>query len=701
MATVYTTTSTTALQYPSTTYMDRMRGGGDDDGDLYVMGKDSTANQYTLYRSTNDGTSWSAFKSFTRTGLAEMGSIFVGRDGYVRLVYRVNESSLDKIYIRGLNTDGSAWENELLLSSVGNGGSGGSVYQGIDVWQTVAGGTEYYCVAVGYTSGASHGVRLLGAYTRPIPSTTVADNTVIQGTRQWLFTGSGRITPSIDAQHTGDGKTTTNPHLWVSFGRTSSYVVKLAWNGDGWTGPTAAVTLAAGFTAMDSITGRWDGSRFIVATRSTTDATRVILRERNQGNTTTTTRTSPAHSQGTIRPMSFTYNSTTGDARVYAVGTTVNDLYYVDYFRTLNTWGSWTVVTTTDILGTNVDNWSVRRSTYGTAKYDVVTQAVTTGVVTHTAQVFGSYTPLPGTWNFQGLSHVNGGARLFSSGLPINWFFNDTDPSSVQTAYAVRRQIGTGSFTYWRASDSTWQAAEVKNVSGSLSLSVPAGWASSATEATHTYHLKTWNTADQTSGYTGEAFLLTPSVPVDPVLTAPAAGTYTSDNVTATWTSTDQSAYKVRLDFSPSGNITDTGKVADAAARSYAIPATLADLTSYIVKLETWNAEGLVSAVIQATINVDFVEPATPTLVCTPSTTNGWIAVVVTNPAPSGGQPAVDRQDLYRRETAVGGEGTRIAAGLATGATYNDWRAVHGIAYEYRVQTFGVNGANIFSAWTT
>src|SRR5688572_22009441 len=133
MATVYTTTSTTALQFPSTTYMDRMRGGGSDDGDLYVMGKDSTANQYTLYRSTNDGTSWSAFESFTRTGLVEMGSIFVGRDGWVRLVYRVNESSLDKIYIRGLNTDGSAWETELLLSSVANGGVAGAVYQGIDV----------------------------------------------------------------------------------------------------------------------------------------------------------------------------------------------------------------------------------------------------------------------------------------------------------------------------------------------------------------------------------------------------------------------------------------------------------------------------------------------------------------------------------------------------------------------------------------
>src|SRR5688572_21444647 len=125
--------------------MDRMRGRGDDDGYLYCMGKDSTANTYSIYRSTNGGTSWRLYRPFTRTGLVEMGSLFVGRDGWVRLVYRVNESSLDKIYIRGLNTDGSAWESELLLSSVANGGVAGAVYQGIDVWQTVSGGVEYYC----------------------------------------------------------------------------------------------------------------------------------------------------------------------------------------------------------------------------------------------------------------------------------------------------------------------------------------------------------------------------------------------------------------------------------------------------------------------------------------------------------------------------------------------------------------------------
>lgn len=697
MATVYSTTNSAPLQYPSTVYMDRERSSGY----LFVMGKDTTSNQYTLYRSTNGGTSWSSYASFTRSNLAEMGSLFVGRDGYARLVYRVNESSNDKIYIRGLNLSTTSWESELLLSSVGNGGSGGSVYQGVDMWQTVSGGTEYYAVAVGYTSGASHGVKMLGAWTRPIPGTTIADNTVIHGTRQWLVTGSGRITPSIDAQHTGDGKTSSNPHLWVAFGRTGAYVVKLAWNGDGWTGPTSPVTLQTGFSAMDHMPGRWDGSRFIVATRSTTDATRVVLRERNQGNTDTTTRTSPAHSQGNIRTLAFNYNSNTGDVRVYAVGTTINDLYYVDYVRGSDAWGSWVVVTSTDILGAGVDNWALRRSTYGNTRYDVLTgHSGSPNTVVHAGQTV-SYSPLPGEWNFQGLAHTNGGARVWNTTLPINWFFHDTDPGSAQTAYAIRRQIGAGSFAYWRASDSTWQAAEVKNVSASTSITVPANWAGSTSEAIHSYWLKTWNTADQTSGYNGDVFTLTPSEKVNPTLTAPSAGTYTTDSVTATWTATEQSAYRVRLDLAAGGNLTDTGKVSDSAARSYAIPFVLSDLVSYIVKLETWNNEGLVGDVQQATIDVDFVEPATPTLVCTPSAANGWIAVVITNPTPSGGQPAVDRQDLYRRETAVGGNGTRIAKDLASGATWNDWRAVSGVAYEYRVQCFGVNGANIFSAWTS
>lgn len=691
MATVYSTTNSTPLQYPSTTLMDRHRSNGN----LYVMSRDSTANSYSLYRSTNGGTSWSSVANFSRSNLQEM-AFFLGKDGWVRLVYRTNESSEDRVYIRGLNTETNSWETELRLATAGNGGVAGAVYSGLDVWQSIIGGTEYYIVAAGTVVGAQHGVTVFGAYTRPIPGTTVADNTVIHGTRQWLVTGSGRITPSIDGQHTGDGKTASNPHAWLAWGSTGAYSTKLAWNGDGWTGSSAKVTYATGLSATGFTPARWDGARFLVATRQ---ASTVVVYERNAGNTDHATRTTPTHPQGVVRTHSLNYNSNTGDMRVYGVGTTIPDLYAVDYTRGTNTWGSWAVVTATDILGAGVDNWTPRRSTYGNTKYDVLTahSGAPNTVVHSTGTV--PYSPLPGLWNFQGLSHTNGGARQWNTGLPINWIFQDTDPSSAETAWAVRRQIGAGSFSYFRNSDSTWQAAEVKNVGANISLTVPANWATSAAEATHSYWLKSWNTADQTSGYTGEVFTLTPSDKVNPVITAPAdASTVTTEAVTLTWTCTDQGAYQASV-FIFGILLSTTGKIVDAATRSIVLSERFANTFNYSIQLKTWNAEGLVSDTQQVNISVAFVVPATPTIVATPSAVNGWIAVAITNPAPSGGQPVVSKQDLYRRKTGDT-VSLRIAKDLASGATYNDWTAVSGQPYEYQVVTLGVNGATAASAWT-
>src|SRR4051812_33649588 len=209
MVAIAATTNTTPLQNPGVTSIDR----DPNTGHLFCMVRATTANNYDLYRSTNLGVSWSLAQTLTRTNLVEVGSIFVGKDSWVRWVYRTNESSADKIYIRGLNTDTLSWEPELQLASAANGGVAGAIYQGLDVWQTIYGGTEYYAVAVGFTSGASIGVKMLGAYTRPIPGTTIHDDTVIMGTRQWVATGSGRVGPSIDAQHTGDAKTSSTPNL--------------------------------------------------------------------------------------------------------------------------------------------------------------------------------------------------------------------------------------------------------------------------------------------------------------------------------------------------------------------------------------------------------------------------------------------------------------------------------------------------------
>jgi hypothetical protein len=90
----------------------------------------------------------------------------------------------------------------------------------------------------------------------------------------------------------------------------------------------------------------------------------------------------------------------------------------------------------------------------------------------------------------------------------------------------------------------------------------------------------------------------------------------------------------------------------------------------------------------------------TPTLVVSAQAALGAIRSVITNPAPSGGAPALASQDLWRRVVGDTTDGVRVATALTSGATYDDWTVTSGVAYEFRAQAIGVNGTSKYSAWT-
>jgi hypothetical protein len=618
-----------------------------------------------VYRSTDSGGSWSTFATLVRASIVEIGSILIHHQGWLHWVYRTNESSEDRIYYRRLYIPTAAWSTELLVSSAGNGGVAGAVYQGIDhQWLEHAGGAGHDGLFVaGYTVGATHGIRMFGVHSGG--SGPILTNGLINGSRSFLHTGSGRVGPTIDVDHNGDGRTSTGHHMWITWGRTALRAAKMAWNGSGWTQPSSSLTIASSISAADWISGRWDGARFTMVARGVATDT-VVLYDRNSSNTTTTTWTSGVHPAGAIRSCAVNYNSVTRDARVFAVGTSNADLYYVDFIRATSTWSGWTTVTTTDILGANVDNWSVRRSTYGNTKHDAYTaHSGAPNTLVHTALSL-AYAPLTPTWNFVGVSYTNGGAREVSGSVPLNWDFLDPDPLDAQTAYALRRQIGAGALNYWRASDSTWQVAEVKNVSGSSNMSLPAAWGLDA-DAAHSYWVKVWDGTDVASVYS-DALVLIPSTKSNPTITSPAdGGVVSSDTVTVTWTVGSQSAYRVEtlifgFVLKDSGWITGT-------ETSYVSPERLADALSYSVRVTTKNSEGLASDADTNSFSVDYVEPAVPTLVATPQPSLGYISVAITNPAPtisfvSAGADAHDANAAGTSTVTPGLPGSMVAGDL-------------------------------------
>lgn len=545
MATVTTTTVSNPLIYPSQTQIERVRSG-----DLWVMVAATTANTYELWRSQNAGASWTLALSTVRANLVEIGCIQVQRAPYNQLIwcYRTYETGADRVWVRTISDLGAsslAWNTEVPAASA-VAGSAGAVLSGIDIQNVVAGGQIYVIVGLGVQNGANR-----GAHFNILTGSTLAslsqNNNLFTGTRLWTpEVGTGRVTPSVDIEHSGDGHSSNTPHLWMCWGRTQAWAVKCSWTGNGWSGPSAPVQLnpITLTPAQDSVAGRWDGARFVTAVPDPAATSVVTVFERNQANSTTTIRQTPTHPTGVVRNCTIGWNSVTGDLRVFAVGTSTTVLYYVDYVRATGVWSSWTQVTATAVLGATGNNYSVRRGTDG--RYEVLTaHSGAPNTIVHTAQSL-SYAPNAPTWDTAAMQLPSGASADVNVPLILDWTFSDPDPADTQGSYAVSRQIGAGALAYWRASDSTWQAAEVQNTSATSTITLPAPWGS-GTDAATTFKAKTWDAAAVAGPY-GDGYVVVPSTVVNPAISSPTPATViTADNVTVVWTAAEQVAWRARI----------------------------------------------------------------------------------------------------------------------------------------------------------
>ncbi|MEU7978258.1 hypothetical protein AB0B63_06970 [Micromonospora sp. NPDC049081] len=677
-------------------------------GTLWVAVINNASNGVNYFRSVNGGSSWTSAGSWTISAtVREISSLHIGNDEQLTIAYRTSESSQDRIWLRRARATQVTFTagSPALLASPGNGGVAGSVHTGLDV-QVVgipSDGTARAVVAAGTVIGASMGVTLYGANISA-NETITANNALITGKRQWLFTSlsTGRSTPSLDIEHIGDAKTANVPHLWLAFGRDRIYVIKLPWGGRTWTGPTAGASLQT-IPVQDALAGRWDGKRFLVAapTAGAGATDTVTVAERNQANSLTVQWVTPPHPTGDVRNCTLAYNSTSGDFRVYAVGTSDTVLYYIDFQRATAVWTSWATVTATPIVGSSGQNYAVRRESYGSARYDVVTaHAGSPNTIVSTHQVL-TYAPDAPTWLVGSTSQAppsNGAAMDAAASVDLPWLFSDPDPVDAQTAWALSRQIGSGAVQWLRSSDATWQGTEQKNAGGTSLRVLPAGWAS-PTDDPHTYRVRVWDTADTASPYS-DGLVVVPASPVDPTITAPTPDgvTWESDTVTVAWTVDEQSAYRVQLRVG-SDVLHDSGWQAGPST-SYTVPYPLADGITYTIVVQTRNAKGLPSGEVTTSIDVDYIEPPLPTVSASPLPALGVIRVVVTNPSPGVGEPVLLGNDLQRREAGQPDEAAvTVVQGLSAGAVYDDWTVRSGRDYEYRALARGANGTTGYGNW--
>jgi hypothetical protein len=652
MATVTTTTVLDSLRYPSESMVDRRKS----DGALYFL-KRTGSTSLDLFWSTNAGASWTDLSvNITRTGLQQTSGLFIDGDGIIHMLYRVYESGEDRVYYRRRDPNVGPWDSERLVTSA-TAASAGSVYTGLSVVAFELNSVTYVFYAVGTRDGSNSGVTLFAA-TISSSGTWTLKNTLIDGFRQWLNGPDGVVNPALDFKHTGDAKSVgSGPALWLVWGRSTTYCIKASWtSGPNWYGPWTPTTVATGLTNQDHNVGRYNGygDKFNIVIPN---GSAVSVIERNVSDSGGTTRTSGVHPQGVVRYAAISNSSSSNSYRVFAVGTTTNDLYYVDYSSSSGTWGSWTQVSATDIVGTVPNNFSVRRNNYGNGQYDLVISGGTSPyTIQHTASTAASapHTPTITTPS-------NGEAKDVAQSLTITWTFSDDDPLDTQQAYALKRVIG-GSTVYWNNGTSTWQASEVYNVSGTSSKTLSAGWGADA-DAPHSYSVKVRDQSLLTSASYSAAVQVIPTAKINPTITSPGASV-TVPALTATWTVSSQSAFRAVLE---EGGIElyDSGWVSSTST-SHAIPTVLESGHSYTFKLTTRNAEGLDSDEVSQAFTVTLTPPPAPTSVTLlPSPIEGGIYVGIVNADTTGSQPEPVSQDIYRREVGDTSEGIRIASALA------------------------------------
>jgi hypothetical protein len=635
-------------------------------GELWAMTQTNTTT-VTFYRSQDAGTSWTSMGSHSRTGLYDPGEIRIGEDGeMLHWVYLINESSTDKVLYKRIDirSGGFTIAGEHLMAS-GPAASASNLYVGVSMVPVRnSDGSWHVIVAAGF-HGTNSGIFFYCSTVKNAAGgfATSANNSLIYN-RQYMASGYNdpSISVSLDHEHNGDGISTSKPNIWAcaQIGLTM-VLVKLQHSGfkSGWRGPSYYTVVQSGFNVGNrDCPGRWDGKRFVIAQNNPADTSKISVYERNQANSATTTRATPA-APGALGSGAISYNHVTQDLRIFSTLLSSGVVYYVDYIRATNTWSSWVAVSAT---ATRTSEFSVRRSTAGTNQYDFVQlQNASSPYTTAHIAVPVNFSPTAPTWitGTAGTVRTNGAAFDVSSSLLLDWQHNDPNTNDIPTAYALSRQIGVAAVQYWRASDSTWQAAEVQNSSSATALTLTTGqWlgGGGAADPAHTYRVKSWDAGGLPSAYSGNLGVI-PSTRVDPTLTAPTpAQVLNTAGVTATWTVSEQSAYRITLTNTATGALVtggDSGFLPDsvgASILSYTVPVTLPDGFAGTLTLQTRNAEGLNSVVRTVNFTVDFTEPVVAVIsALAAAPQSGGNNVTVTQGAVVGAQPATFMVDLWRR----------------------------------------------------
>lgn len=695
MTAITTSTASTASAFSNQRKVDRCQNGV-----LWAHWWDGTASTTTSMRfaySTDNGATWTNIDANAfgfanaSTSYTPNASMFIDLDDYCHVVYK--DQGVGKVcYRRGTpNAGRTAWTWSASVVVADN----ATMNHPDIVAHRDGSGWKVHIVHTDFfpTANATHYARLSvssgGAITTDTSQATVGSGSIIGGG----YGVNASTWPSIDFNHTGDGKTVagSTPHLYAvwSTGSTGAgngiRFKKATYSGGSWTWGTEREIDSTSYAYSGGISSIFDGSRCVIAYADSAATSSIKVRERDAIDTTTTTRTPTALTDGAVEAISVTYDGD-ADVHLWAVGTTSDDVKRVEYDRSAGTWdGSWTTVAAADALA---DSPSLKRGysdnsiefiyTDGTASpYNVTYGGISLNVAPNAPtlvypvgnQIFDRAT-----------------AQIFDHTI------SDPDPGDSQSQFELRHRL---------AGAGTWAETLQFTTTSSEHTFAPNYFAAGDYE----WQVRTADAQGLYGPWSASAFFTAANAPASPTIVAPTGGSTISQEASVVeWSTPTQSSYQVRKVADNAGVANtatvyyDTGEVVSSPARSRTLDFTVNNRAEHIqVRVKS---DGLWSSWSSVLVNVSYTAPEVPFLSVTPQPSSGRNYAAVTNPAPGAGVPAVIENYLYRREQ---GEAiwVRIETGILPNGGYYDHTAASDTTYEYKARAVGDNGASADSAVVT
>lgn len=157
------------------------------------------------------------------------------------------------------------------------------------------------------------------------------------------------------------------------------------------------------------------------------------------------------------------------------------------------------------------------------------------------------------------------------------------------------------------------------------------------------------------------------------------------------WSQSDQIAYQIQVLNSLNAVVWDSLEV-NSINKAVTCAIDLINTSTYTFKIKTKNNVGIWTEYSTQAITVSFTAPAIPVLSVQVDIIKGNIKVLINNPTPTGTQPTVLFNDLYK---LINGIWVRIATNIPNNSYYKDYVASG--TEQYKVKVTGTNNTVIES----